>query len=382
MRCPNCGAEIGNSEKCDYCGSSITPDMKKEQEILNKKGCPKCGSTNIKFSRENHGEVNGKSSKKIVHKTVGVCSDCGFTWYPTANEPKKRKTWLWVLGWIFIFPVPLTILMLRKKDMKPALKYGVIAAAWIIYLLIGFGGNSSDKKPSADSTPVAVEQTKEVKQEEPAEEDKKTETAENDSEKAEPEEKIEESAKEQAEVEAENENAENVENTENTDNEVIPEEAPKEEESVPTEYRNALRKAERYSSSMHMSKQAIYDQLTSEYGEGFPEDAAQYAIDNIEADWEANALAKAKQYSDTMHMSKRGIYDQLTSEYGEKFTEDEAQYAIDNVEADWNENALAKAKEYQEVMSMSNSAIYDQLTSEYGEKFTEEEAQYAVDHLD
>ena len=83
-----------------------------------------------------------------------------------------------------------------------------------------------------------------------------------------------------------------------------------------------------------------------------------------------------------MHMSKQGIYDQLISEYGEKFTEDEAQYAVDNVEADWEANALAKAKDYQENMSMSNSAIYEQLISEYGEKFTEEEAQYAVDHLE
>ena len=45
-----------------------------------------------------------------------------------------------------------------------------------------------------------------------------------------------------------------------------------------------------------------------------------------------NALAKAKSYSDTMHMSKQAIYDQLTSEYGEKFTPEEAQYAIDNLE--------------------------------------------------
>jgi hypothetical protein len=81
-------------------------------------------------------------------------------------------------------------------------------------------------------------------------------------------------------------------------------------------------------------------------------------------------------------MSKQGIYDQLISEYGEKFTEDEAQYAVDNLDADWNANALEKAKDYQESMSMSNSAIYDQLISEYGEKFTEEEAQYAVDHLE
>jgi hypothetical protein len=95
-----------------------------------------------------------------------------------------------------------------------------------------------------------------------------------------------------------------------------------------------------------------------------------------------NALRKAESYSKTMHMSKKGIYDQLTSEYGEKFPADAAQYAIDNMKADWKANALEKAKSYQKTMSMSKSAIYDQLISDYGEKFTKEEAQYAIDHLD
>ena len=83
-----------------------------------------------------------------------------------------------------------------------------------------------------------------------------------------------------------------------------------------------------------------------------------------------------------MHMSKQKIYDQLTSEYGEKFTAEEAQYAIDNLKADYKANALEKAKSYQQTMSMSKDRIYSQLTSEYGEKFTAEEAQYAIDHLD
>ncbi|MCQ9299542.1 Ltp family lipoprotein [Staphylococcus hyicus] len=34
-----------------------------------------------------------------------------------------------------------------------------------------------------------------------------------------------------------------------------------------------------------MSKAGIYDQLTSEYGEQFPDEAAQYAIDNLDADY-------------------------------------------------------------------------------------------------
>ena len=96
---------------------------------------------------------------------------------------------------------------------------------------------------------------------------------------------------------------------------------------------------------------------------------------------EKNALKKAKQYSSMMYMSKASIYDQLTSEYGEGFTAEAAQYAIDNLVADYNGNALKKAKEYQKTMSMSRNQIYEQLTSEYGEKFTAEEAQYALDHL-
>ena len=98
------------------------------------------------------------------------------------------------------------------------------------------------------------------------------------------------------------------------------------------EYQNALRKAETYSKTMHMSKKAIYNQLTSEYGEKFPADAAQYAIDNLNADYKANALAKAKTYQQTMSMSKNAIYDQLVSEYGEQFTAEEAQYAIDHLD--------------------------------------------------
>jgi len=94
-----------------------------------------------------------------------------------------------------------------------------------------------------------------------------------------------------------------------------------------------------------------------------------------------SALNKAASYANTMHMSKRGVYDQLVSDYGEKFSAEAAQYAVDNVKADWNANALAKAKNYQNTMNMSPAAIHDQLTSEYGEKFTQAEADYAIQHL-
>ncbi len=94
-----------------------------------------------------------------------------------------------------------------------------------------------------------------------------------------------------------------------------------------------------------------------------------------------SALAKASDYATTMYMSKQGVYDQLVSEYGEQFSKKAAQYAIDNVKADWKVNALVTAKNYQEDMNMSPAAIHDQLTSEYGEQFTKAEADYAIKHL-
>lgn len=104
--------------------------------------------------------------------------------------------------------------------------------------------------------------------------------------------------------------------------------------------------------------------------------------DNVSQEYK-NALTKGLSYARNLHMSKRAIYDQLTSSYGEGFSADAAQYAIDNMTGvDWNANALAKARDYYTRMSMSKSAVYDQLTSEYGEQFTASEAQYAIDHLD
>ena len=102
------------------------------------------------------------------------------------------------------------------------------------------------------------------------------------------------------------------------------------------------------------------------------------AEDNVPTEYK-NALKRAKSYDKTSHMSKQGLYDQLTSEF-EQFTPEAAQYAIDNVNADWKENALKTAKSYQEHADMSTGAIYDQLISEF-EQFTPEEAQYAIDNL-
>jgi hypothetical protein len=256
----------------------------------------------------------------------------------------------------------LGIISLIKKNGKAKKNFtswGVASAVMIIGFMV-FGANT-DTTETASTPPK--EETKELTAEE--------------KERA----KAQEKAEAEAAAKKEQEKKEAAEAKAKAEAEAKAKEDTKAEDDVPVEYKSALKKAESYAKTMNMSKIAIFEQLTSEYGEKFSPESAQYAMDNLEFDWKANALKKAESYSKTMHMSKQGIYEQLISENGEKFTVDEAQYAIDNLVADFNKNALEKAKSYQETMSMSPEAIRDQLTSEYGEKFTQEEADYAITNL-
>lgn len=91
-------------------------------------------------------------------------------------------------------------------------------------------------------------------------------------------------------------------------------------------------------------------------------------------------VKKAESYSKNFNMSKNGLYKQLTSEYGDALTEEEANYAIENANIDWKKEALEQAKVYKK-KDMKTFDIYSRLTSAGGDQFTEEEAQYAVNHL-
>lgn len=100
-----------------------------------------------------------------------------------------------------------------------------------------------------------------------------------------------------------------------------------------------------------------------------------------------NALAQAKQaisYLRSSHMSKQGLYDQLTSEYGAKLSTPEANAAIAKIDPfiNWNNLAVLSAQSYRNSVNLTGQALLDQLISEHGAKFTPEQAQYGIDHID
>lgn len=116
------------------------------------------------------------------------------------------------------------------------------------------------------------------------------------------------------------------------ESEAAPAPAEEKNDDVPREYKNALRSAETYTKMSGFSYDGLYEQLTSEYGEGYPPEAAQYALDNLDVDWNEQALKAAKNYQKVMPMSDDGLFEQLTSSYGDGFTPEQAQYAIDHLD--------------------------------------------------
>lgn len=95
-----------------------------------------------------------------------------------------------------------------------------------------------------------------------------------------------------------------------------------------------------------------------------------------------NAIESAQSYLDYTGFSRKGLLDQLTSEYGGGFPKADAKFALAYLEknglVDWNAEAVESAQSYLDFSSFSKNALYEQLTSEYGGQFTPEQAKYAL----
>ncbi len=404
MKCPSCGADIGDSKQCEYCGSKITYQMKKEQEQINKTGCPKCGSTNVEFKRENQGEVRNKNSKQVIHRTVGFCKDCGYTWSPnkvSETAQKSNMVW-WVLGWILFFPAPVMVLIWRKKntwDIK--VKIAVTVVFWLFVLIIGSGDDKEENKSAEAETVAVIDDMTDARALEISEE----------------------------EIESELSVTEETEEPEPTS---VPTPEPVSEsnavDSATLSQQQAYKKALSYLDFTAFSYKGLIEQL--EY-EGFSTEDATWAADNCGADWtkqaklkakeymdftsfsfdglvtqleyegfsndeavagasevfggdnsteggssnsisQENALKKAKDYLSFSAFSRQGLIEQL--EY-EGFSKEDSTYAVDNCGADWNEQAVEKAKSYLDFSSFSRDGLIDQLLYE---GFTKEQAEYGV----
>lgn len=104
---------------------------------------------------------------------------------------------------------------------------------------------------------------------------------------------------------------------------------------VTTSQRNAIKSARSYLEWGGFSRKGLIEQLSSEYGEQYPLADAEFAVSYLEqngqVDWNEQAYKTAKSYMEWGGFSRDALYEQLTSEYGEQFTPEQANYALSKV---------------------------------------------------
>lgn len=103
-------------------------------------------------------------------------------------------------------------------------------------------------------------------------------------------------------------------------------------DSMTMSQKNAVQAAQNYLSFMNFSRKGLIEQLSSPWGDGYSVADATFAVDYLEqnnlVNWNEQAKGSAESYLSFMTFSRQELYEQLTSEYGEGFTASQAEYAL------------------------------------------------------
>lgn len=129
MVCPNCGAALQadadkNKLTCSYCGNSLLVDD--EVQHIQYDNAEDAG---YQFEKGRQRAQAEQRMNNISTSTV------------TYQPSKPNYTWLWVVGWICCFPIPITVLVARSKSLTVKGKTIIIAVMWTVILIVGIIGN-------------------------------------------------------------------------------------------------------------------------------------------------------------------------------------------------------------------------------------------------
>jgi|GEM_PF-2231191 len=156
MTCPNCGSQLqidadNKQAKCQYCGNALLIDD----------GVQHIQYDNAEEAGYRFEKGRQKAQAEQARQQVYQTSTINYRPQPQNQKKNNNMVW-WVLGWIFFFPIPLTILLVRNKTMNPKVKYGIIAGMWIILLLIGMIRNAGNKNATNQTTTQSDNTTESV----------------------------------------------------------------------------------------------------------------------------------------------------------------------------------------------------------------------------
>ena len=119
--CPYCGAPVIMDKKgvglCEYCGQYVMWDDGSQKVVLE--------------DAYNSGYEFEKGRQQAQAELQDTYARTQY-----AEAPRRRHWFWWVMGWIFIYPIPLMILMIRNRAMNPWARALISIAGWASYFLI------------------------------------------------------------------------------------------------------------------------------------------------------------------------------------------------------------------------------------------------------
>ena len=116
-----------SSLKCSQCNGDMTFDSNRKVFIC--KYCGNVESVDVQIQR-----IKSQAYKDVEMARQQTELQKEQMYYD--EERKKKNLVWWVLGWICFFPVPLTILIWRNKEMDKKTKGILTAAVWIGVLIV------------------------------------------------------------------------------------------------------------------------------------------------------------------------------------------------------------------------------------------------------
>ena len=140
MKCKNCGAKlkVNSDEKeahCEFCGI----DFKIDDEVQHIK-YDDMEQSGYEFEK---GKIRAREESK--QKKIQEQNDMLQAQYK--EEKRKKNLKWWIIGWIFCFPIPLTILI-WKSNWDKSKKIIATIILWIVILIFGAisGAQSNEEK--------------------------------------------------------------------------------------------------------------------------------------------------------------------------------------------------------------------------------------------
>ncbi len=139
MVCPQCSGTLDIPEntkqaQCPFCGTIVMIDDEvKHVQFDNSK------QAGYDFEKGRIEAQQDHVAQQVAYNQAAIRVQ------QEAERKRKNLKW-WVLGWIFIFPVPLSILIVKSNKMKPALKVVLISMLWVALVLFGVFANINQQK--------------------------------------------------------------------------------------------------------------------------------------------------------------------------------------------------------------------------------------------